>query len=156
MARKRRVVGEFVEQALAIKIPIDPQEFSVNIRFKGFQTIPPVTRKAMERVRDAVSERAERDGFVVGATDYLKLEMNLGFGSWRADLDNPLKRVLDSLSDALAFNDNRVVEIHLYRKTVGVGKQYIDLVLTTIPESEVESPIGSKRPSGLPIWVGDD
>ena len=138
---------------LHIRTEQDPQEFSVNIRFGGGHVVPPGTRKAMDALKTASKARASDQGFTIGATEYVCLDITFAFGSWRSDLDNPLKRVLDALSEALRFNDNRVVEIHLYRRTVGDGNQYIDLVVHKIPESDVPSPIGHKRPKGN-VWVG--
>lgn len=108
----------------------------------------------MDRIRDEIKKKAEELAFSIGPTDYLSLEITFAFGSWRSDLDNPLKRTLDASSEALKFNDNRVVEIHMYRKTVGAGNQYMAVTFRTIAEEDVPSPIGAKRPSALPIWVG--
>lgn len=38
------------------------------------------------------------------------------FRSWRSDCDNPTKALIDALAKALGFNDNRVSEIHLYKR----------------------------------------
>lgn len=55
----------------------------------------------------------------------LKIMIEVGFSNKLSDLDNPVKSFLDILQKKYEFNDNRIVEIHLYKKIVKKGEDYI-------------------------------
>jgi len=65
-------------------------------------------------------------------TNYLSLAVRFYFASpLRRDVDSGLKITQDALCEALGINDNRVLEIHLY-KALDTTYPRIELALTTI------------------------
>jgi Holliday junction resolvase RusA-like endonuclease len=157
MSRKKVEIVSLIEpRVLNARIPINPQRLSVNLRFKGGHTVPPDTRKAMDQIRDFIADLAERLGFEIGPYDYLRFDYQLGMTSWRSDLDNPIKRTTDAISEALKFNDSRIVDECIHKEVVGEGNEYIDVTVTTIDQSMVSSPIGFKRPNRGALWVSEN
>lgn len=68
---------------------------------------------------------------------YLTLQMTCYFRSaLRRDLDGGLKITQDALCQALGINDNRVVEIHLYKR-VDRQTPRLELHLTALPVASV-------------------
>ena len=64
--------------------------------------------------------------------------INAGLSNRAADLDNVVKPVLDTFQSIYdEFNDNKVYEIHLYKRIVGRGDEYLEV---DISEVELEEP----------------
>ena len=55
----------------------------------------------------------------------LKINIEAGFSNKQSDLDNVCKQLIDILQKVYLFNDNRIQEIHLYKKIVPKGEDYI-------------------------------
>lgn len=61
-----------------------------------------------------------------------KLNIEYGFSNNASDIDNPTKPFLDILQKKYKINDKDIVELHLYKKKVKKGQEYIKFSLTTI------------------------
>lgn len=108
-------------QVFEFSADIDPVALTVNKRFRSNRTIHPDVRRAMDDLVKIVTAKKNREGFELRRDSLLSLTFVFTFRTNRADLDNPLKRTIDSLAEAIGFNDSRVWEIHLYRKTGGTN-----------------------------------
>ena len=84
-------------------------------------------------------------------THALKLSIKFYFTSaLRRDIDGGLKIAQDAVCEALEINDNRIVEIHLY-KAIDVSYPRIECTLSTTP-SRMALP---KRKPGRPPKIGN-
>lgn len=54
-----------------------------------------------------------------------KLYIEFGFSSLLADIDNPVKPLLDIMQKKYGFNDRDITELHLKKIQVHKGKEYI-------------------------------
>lgn len=65
-----------------------------------------------------------------------KLEVNVevGFSSKLADLDNAIKPLLDTFQYMFGFNDKWIFEIHLHKEIVSKGEEFFEV--TVIPYEE--------------------
>ena len=59
----------------------------------------------------------------------LELHIQAGFSNKGADIDNIAKTFIDILQKAYCFNDNRIYQLHLYKKIVPKGEEYISFDL---------------------------
>lgn len=57
---------------------------------------------------------------------YPKLTIEFGLSSTLSDIDNPVKPFIDVLQKKYGFNDKDIDELHLYKKIVKKGQEYID------------------------------
>jgi crossover junction endodeoxyribonuclease RusA len=74
-------------------------------------------------------------------SDYVALSIRCHFASLlRRDIDGGLKITQDALCEALGLNDNRVIELHLY-KDVTAESPSMELTLSILP-----SPQSNKKP----------
>ena len=55
----------------------------------------------------------------------LELHIQAGFSNKGADLDNIAKVFIDILQKAYCFNDNRIYQLHLYKRIVPKGEEFI-------------------------------
>jgi Holliday junction resolvase RusA-like endonuclease len=55
----------------------------------------------------------------------LSLEIEVGFSSKSADIDNVLKPFIDVLQKKYSFNDNRIYRINIGKTIVSKGKEFI-------------------------------
>lgn len=55
---------------------------------------------------------------------YFKINIELGFSSKLADIDNPVKMILDILQKKYKFNDRDIHELNLSKRIVKKGKEY--------------------------------
>ncbi|RMH03419.1 MAG: RusA family crossover junction endodeoxyribonuclease [Nitrospirae bacterium] len=76
-------------------------------------------------------------------THYLSLSLNLYLPSLlRPDIDAGLKITQDAICEALSLNDNRIVEVHLYKRQ-DLQNPRMECVLAIVPSIPVPPP---KRP----------
>lgn len=54
------------------------------------------------------------------------LTVRFGFSSPLADIDNPLKMLIDSLATKYGFNDRCIKELHVYSELVPKGCEFIE------------------------------
>lgn len=54
------------------------------------------------------------------------LTVRFGFSSPLADIDNPLKMLIDSLATKYGFNDRCIKELHVYSELVPKGGEFIE------------------------------
>jgi len=55
----------------------------------------------------------------------LELHIQAGFSNKAADLDNICKLFIDILQKKYRFNDSRIYSLHLYKRMVPKGEEYI-------------------------------
>ena len=55
----------------------------------------------------------------------LELHIQVGFSNKSSDLDNICKPFLDILQKKYGFNDSRVYSLHMYKRIVPKGDEYI-------------------------------
>lgn len=61
-----------------------------------------------------------------------KLYIEWGFSSKGSDWDNPIKPFQDCLADKYGFNDNQVYDIHIVKKIVKKGQEYIKFKIKSL------------------------
>ena len=140
---------------LTIEVPVNPANISVNIRYLSNSTVPPAVRREMDTIVEYAELAAQEMEWEIGATDYLDIHFIYYFENWRPDLDNPIKRSLDALSEALVFNDNRVVHLCVTRRIDPVSPR-IRVEVVLVPLADVPSPRGMKRKNADPVWVSEE
>jgi Holliday junction resolvase RusA-like endonuclease len=59
--------------------------------------------------------------------DMIRIEFHFGFSSRNADVDNPVKPILDILQKKYKFNDRDVWEITSRKSIVKKGKEFITI-----------------------------
>ena len=57
----------------------------------------------------------------------LKLSLTFGFSNSGADIDNPVKPILDILQKKYKFNDNQIYELNLKKEIVSKGSEFIEI-----------------------------
>lgn len=121
--------AEDVAGPLALALPIPPSVNSQYVVVDGRRH----RSSALRRFRKEVQAIVERQGLAELLPDSLRARRNPSalavyadffFGSRQArDLDSGLKALLDALCAPLGVNDNRVVDIHLTKRTTA-GRPY--------------------------------
>lgn len=61
--------------------------------------------------------------------EMIRIEFFFGFSSPLADLDNPVKLMLDILQKKYGFNDKNVFELNVRKCIVPKGKEFIDFAI---------------------------
>jgi Holliday junction resolvase RusA-like endonuclease len=56
----------------------------------------------------------------------LFLRLKIGLSNRRADIDNPVKPILDILQKKYGFNDNQIYLMEIEKEDVEKGKEYIE------------------------------
>jgi Holliday junction resolvase RusA-like endonuclease len=64
----------------------------------------------------------------------LKVVIEYGFSSPLADIDNPTKLIIDIMQKKYGFNDRRIYEMHLFKKDVKKGQEYIKFEINRIEQ----------------------
>ena len=100
---------------MEIKIPIKP--LSVNEAWQGVRYKTP----AYNRYEKAVLLMLP----CIDVTNVKRLEIEYGFSSKLADIDNPTKMTLDILQKKYGFNDRDIFELVLRKSIVKKGEEYI-------------------------------
>lgn len=62
----------------------------------------------------------------------LKVEIEYGFSSPLADIDNPTKLVIDIMQKKWKFNDRYIYDMHLRKVDVKKGEEYIKFKINKI------------------------
>ncbi|MFB5624637.1 MAG: hypothetical protein ACE5RP_06985 [Nitrosopumilus sp.] len=60
-------------------------------------------------------------------SDMLRIELFFGFSSPLADLDNPVKPILDILQKKFGFNDKHIFELNIRKCIVKKGDEFIHI-----------------------------
>ena len=55
--------------------------------------------------------------------------LNFGMSSLGQDIDNGIKMFLDILQKKYAFNDNQVMQLHVYKTKTEKGKEFINFTI---------------------------
>jgi Holliday junction resolvase RusA-like endonuclease len=69
-------------------------------------------------------------GYVI--PEMIKLTFTFGFSNKQADLDNPVKPMMDLLQKKYGFNDCQVYELEVFKKIVPKGMEYINFRISDI------------------------
>lgn len=56
----------------------------------------------------------------------LFIVLEFGFSNVNSDIDNPVKPFIDILQKKLGFNDKRISDLHLRKRKVKKGQEYIE------------------------------
>jgi Holliday junction resolvase RusA-like endonuclease len=100
-----------------VKIKIKP--LSTNKAWKG------------KRFKSAEYKKFDRDVSLLLPAHYpipegnLHIKIEVGFSNTLSDLDNAMKQLLDIISRAYEFNDNRVFKITMTKRIVKKSEEYI-------------------------------
>ena len=62
----------------------------------------------------------------------LSVHLIFGFSSHGADIDNPVKPILDVMQKKFGFNDNRIYELNIKKEIVKKGNEFIDIDIRNI------------------------
>jgi len=62
----------------------------------------------------------------------LKIDIEFGFSSPLADIDNPIKPFLDILQKKYSFNDKNIIEMSVKKLVTKKGDEYIKFVISKI------------------------
>ena len=66
--------------------------------------------------------------------DMIRIEFQFGFSNINADIDNPVKPLLDILQKKYKFNDSQVWEMEVGKKKVAKGQEYIQFnIMSVLP-----------------------
>lgn len=61
--------------------------------------------------------------------EFIKINFVFGFSNKLADLDNPVKPMMDILQKKYGFNDAQVYELEVQKKIVKKGNEYISFII---------------------------
>jgi hypothetical protein len=143
-------------------VDLSPSDVSVNARFQNNSVIPPKVRAGMEAIKDSVEQQIEREGFTVGPEDFLIFSLDFFFKTWAGDIDNPIKRTIDAVMDAInrdkqhgKVDDKRIIALHV-RKMIADPHTAprIEGCIKLVDGDKVKSPAGVEKPKSEPQWVG--
>ena len=56
-----------------------------------------------------------------------EIELIFGFSNIQSDIDNPVKPLIDILQKKYDFNDKEIMELHIQKRLVSKGNEYIDI-----------------------------
>lgn len=93
---------------LTFEVDVDPKLVSVNLRFRNNSTIHPTVRRNQKRIAEAAKKAAQEQEWVLPSGP-LGIVLEFTFGDQVGDGDNPIKRTIDALQDALEFNDSKII-----------------------------------------------
>ena len=62
----------------------------------------------------------------------LRVDLTFGFSNVLADIDNPLKPILDVLQRKYGFNDKQIMELNVKKQIVNKGAEFIELTINEI------------------------
>lgn len=101
-----------------MRIAVKP--LSVNEAWKG------------RRYKTATYKRYERAVFfmlpkITVPKSKLRINLTFGFSNSGADIDNPVKPILDILQKRYKFNDNQIYELNLKKEIVKKGSEFIEI-----------------------------
>lgn len=54
------------------------------------------------------------------------VKLTLGLSTLNADIDNPVKPLLDILQKKYGFNDRDIMELHVFKRKTEKGKEFIN------------------------------
>lgn len=58
-----------------------------------------------------------------------KVVLTFGMSNLSADIDNPVKPLLDILQKKYGFNDRDIIELHLFKRKTEKGKEFINFTI---------------------------
>lgn len=107
-----------------IRIPV--KALSVNECYRGrrFKT------KEYEAYEKEVGYQLP--GGLMFDAEKLKVVLEFGVSNKGSDLDNLNKCLVDIIASKYGFNDNRIYEIHSFKKIVDKGNEYIEINITPL------------------------
>lgn len=108
-----------LEKGLLINIEVKP--LSVNQCWQGKRFKTP-KYKSYERDVLLLLPKIKQD-----FNGNLKINIIFGFSSKLADIDNPVKPILDILQKKYEFNDRDIYELNLKKEIVKKGNEFINI-----------------------------
>lgn len=57
------------------------------------------------------------------------IKITYGFSNMASDIDNPTKLIVDLMQKKYGFNDKEIMEMHLYKKKVKKGEEFINIIV---------------------------
>lgn len=123
---------------LTITLPIPP---SINHQYatvNGRRILSAAGRRYKveigQRILVALAHSQNKHAFLLKLrNDYVALSIRCHFSSLlRRDIDGGLKITQDALCEALGLNDNRVLELHLYKAATAASPS-MELTLSVLP-----------------------
>lgn len=126
---------------------VKQRERTLPIRFTA-QCIPLSTNKMSGRrktyetkeyleYRDVIA-RVAGGSYGISKKDLFNLEVEVAYSNKRADADNCLKPLLDSITACVDddFDDSQVYDIHVRKRLVKKGQEHLNVLLTSLPIDE--------------------
>jgi Holliday junction resolvase RusA-like endonuclease len=107
-----------------MKIQVKP--FSVNQAWQG------------KRFRSDAYKQFQQDMMLmlpplkIAFKKHLKVDLVFGFSSKAADIDNPIKPLLDILQKKYGFNDNQIYEMNVVKEITKKSEEFIQLQIHEI------------------------
>ena len=102
-----------------MKIKIDIKPLSVNQCWQGKRFKTPLYESYEQEMMYALPKLSI-------ASCRLKLSVTVGFSSKNADIDNPIKPLLDILQKKYKFNDKQIYRLEIEKKDVKKGEEFIE------------------------------
>lgn len=69
----------------------------------------------------------------------LAVTLKLWFTNAAADIDNPVKPILDILQKAYGFNDSRIYRLAVEKNVLRGGNGYFEFAIDALPQAEITS-----------------
>ena len=110
-----------------LKIPYPA--LSTNKLFSGQKHRSHYYRKFRGKIFSWLEEES-KDKYAL--TGNLRLVMIVGFSSSLSDLSNSVKAIEDILAEYFKFNDRQIVEMHLFKRLVHRGEEYMKISITKV------------------------
>ena len=108
-----------------MKAKIDIKPLSVNDCWQGRRFKTPAY-KSYEKAVLMMLPRKQMP------TPPYELWFTFGFSNMASDCDNPLKPMIDILQKKYRFNDKEIYGLHIIKKIVPKGQEYIEFEIVTL------------------------
>ncbi|MFB3071566.1 MAG: RusA family crossover junction endodeoxyribonuclease [Nitrospirales bacterium] len=135
----------------AFELPLPPSINSQYATVNGRRVLSSTGRRYKAAIAQillgALAQSPNRATFLNAAqSHYLTLSIHFYFPTLlRRDLDGGLKIAQDALCEAMGINDNRIVEIHLY-KSLDRESPRLDCALSTTSPAPIRAPRKTRLP----------
>jgi Holliday junction resolvase RusA-like endonuclease len=109
-----------------MQIELKKKPLSVNECWQGQRFKTPVYKSFEKEMLLILPNSKEK------FSDMLRVEFFFGFSSSLADLDNPVKPLIDILQKKYGFNDKQVFELNVRKCIVEKGKEFISIQIENL------------------------
>ena len=118
--------------AVAFTVPIPTTTNHLYATVNGRRVLSEKGRQYKEQAGWIALLAARRSGLRITPETRFRLTLRFHFPNNRRDLSNAVKVLEDSIAEALAFNDVRIDELHLYRADVDKQNPRCDVRLEAL------------------------